>query len=77
MFCPGSKIAFMVSGSRKMVELLYAFQHMDDPGQILHLDLQVVEGNAVRRKRNYDEVSLDVPQRSGPWDKAEVICRSK
>ena len=78
MFCPESKIAFMVSGSRKMVgsqvELLYAYEDMGDgASQILRLDLQIVERNVLYRKRKYDEYSVDVPKRSGPWDRAEVL----
>lgn len=78
MFCPESKIAFMVSGTRKMVgsqeELLYAYEDIDDASsQILRLDLQIVERNVLYRKRKYDDYSVDVPKRSGPWDIAEVL----
>ncbi len=78
IFCPESKIAFMVSGTKKMVgsqvELLYAYQDMaDDPAEILRLDLQILERNVMYRKRKYDDYSVDVPKRSGPWDRAEVL----
>lgn len=77
-FCPGSRIAFMVSGTRKMVgsqeELLYAYQDLGDgSSQVLRLDLQIVERNVLSRKRKYDHESVHVPKRSGPWDRAEVL----
>lgn len=77
-FCPESKISFMVSGTRKMVgsqeELLYAYEDVGDgSSQILRLDLQIVERNVLYRKRKYDDYSVDVPKRSGPWDSAEVL----
>ena len=79
MFCPESEIAFMVSGSKKMVgsqeELLYAYEDMaEDASQILRLDLKIVERNVLHRKRKYDDLlALEFPKRSGPWDKAEVL----
>ena len=76
MFCPDSKIAFMVSGTRKMVgsqeELLYAYEDMED-GYVLKLDLKILDRNVLYRKRKYDDYSVDVPKRSGPWDRAEVL----
>ena len=75
-FCPNSQIAFMVRGSQKMVgsqtELLYAYQDMEND-EILHLDLHIVEKLLTSHKRKYDDSSEDVPKRSGPWDKAEVL----
>ena len=80
MFCPDSKIAFMVSGSSKMVgsqvELQFAYEDMgDDSCQILRLDLQIVERNVdfQHHKRKYDDCSEHVPKRSGPWDRAETL----
>jgi hypothetical protein len=78
MFFPESKIAFMVSGSKKMVgsqvELLYAYEDLGtEASQILRLDLLILERNVLSRKRKYDDHSLDLPKRSGPWDTAEVL----
>ena len=74
-FCPESKITFMVSGTRKMVEsqfgLLFAYEDMDT--DILRLDLHIVERNVLDRKRKYEDCSMDGPWNFGPWDRAEVL----
>lgn len=77
-FFPGTKIAFMVSGSKKMVgsqeELLFAYEDLaGSASQVLHLDLHVVGRNVERRKRKYEDYSEDVPKRSGLWDRAETL----
>jgi hypothetical protein len=56
------------------VELLYAYEDIKyGASQILRLDSQIVERNVLYRKRKNDDYSVDLPKRSGPWDRAEVF----